>query len=83
MFVLQDVARCLASVGVPYALNMISEDGLLALGLALPDRYNFQTYILYLLQPLDLLLVNRISSLPPEVHEGDLATEPICQCCTI
>eukprot|EP00878_Enallax_costatus_P024218 GHUV01025826.1.p1 GENE.GHUV01025826.1~~GHUV01025826.1.p1 ORF type:complete len:216 (+),score=63.77 GHUV01025826.1:270-917(+) len=34
----QDVAQCLASVGVAYALNMISEDGLLALSLALPDR---------------------------------------------
>jgi hypothetical protein len=25
-------------VGIPYALNMVSEDGLLALALALPDR---------------------------------------------
>jgi hypothetical protein len=35
----QDVARCLATIGIPYALKIISEDGLLALGLALPDRY--------------------------------------------
>lgn len=34
----QDVARCLAAIGVPYALNFISEDGLLALSLAVPDR---------------------------------------------
>eukprot|EP00775_Hariotina_reticulata_P014744 gene14744-14913_t len=35
---LQDVARCLAAIGIPYAMKIISEDGLLALGLALPDR---------------------------------------------
>ncbi|WIA40986.1 hypothetical protein OEZ86_004630 [Tetradesmus obliquus] len=35
---IQDVARCLASLGIPYALNMVSEDGLLALKLALPER---------------------------------------------
>eukprot|EP00879_Flechtneria_rotunda_P028454 GHRR01030568.1.p1 GENE.GHRR01030568.1~~GHRR01030568.1.p1 ORF type:complete len:107 (+),score=43.63 GHRR01030568.1:809-1129(+) len=35
---MQDVARCLAFIGVPYALKMVSEDGLLALGLAIPDR---------------------------------------------
>ncbi len=35
----QDVARVLALLGISYVMKAVSEDGLFAFNLALPDRY--------------------------------------------
>lgn len=36
---MQDVGRALALLGVPYVIKAVSEDGLFAFNLALPERW--------------------------------------------